>query len=276
MALILMLIGTLLSETSSSMGKNAVNNHSETVYSFGFLSLFWSVVFFGVTGLVLSDFVFDIRSLPLFTLRLILEIILAHIALTSIVLANRSTVSFLKLVTIPLLLLVDLAVGYSIALPQIFGIFLILAALMTVFWHNPSDKKGSMLVLTASVIAVATTSLFKYNITYYNSVAAEQLIVSASLLIYFTIMSIFVGKERPWKLLSGFYTEVQSITHGIAGVLLSFAYIFAPASIIITMKRSLSILWSIIFGQRYFHEQNLARKLIALPIVVIGLILISM
>lgn len=116
------------------------------------------------------------------------------------------------------------------------------------FWRNPRGQKGVGIVLFGGILAVATTSLFKYNITVHNSVAAEQLIISLVLLTYFLIFSMVKFNEKPWKLLGHPDVQIQSISHGISGLLISFAYLYAPASVIISFKRLLAVFWATISG----------------------------
>ena len=66
----------------------------------------------------------------------------------------------------------------------------------------------------------------------------------------------------------------QSILSGIGSVASSIAYTFAPASIITSGRRASSILWSIISGNRIFHEKHLVIKIISFVFIIIGLALL--
>ena len=91
---------------------------------------------------------------------------------------------------------------------------------------------------------------------------------------YFLIMAFFIAKENPIKFLKKPIFIGQSFSEGIGAVLGSFAYLFAPASIITTAKRSLSVLWSIVAGKVYFHEKHLIIKLMAFTLIIGGLVLL--
>ena len=275
MAFFLILLGTLSSEISNSIGKLAVARKQETLYSMGFIAMFWSSILF--IGLILfgAEFRFSADSLPFFLPRVVLELILAHIAIKSVIVADRTTVSFLRMTTIPLLLMVDIIIGYEIMPHQIYGIGLLLIALAIIFWKNPSGQKGAGIVLLGAILAVATTSLFKYNITLHNSVAAEQAIISIVLLSYFLIFSMVKFNEKPWTLLRHPYAQAQSISHGVAGLLISFAYLYAPASVIISLKRSLAVFWATISGNTVFHERHIVRKIISFLVATIGIVLLT-
>lgn len=113
MAFFLILLGTLSSEISNSIGKLAVARQQETLYSMGFISMFWSSILFVGLIAVGAEFRLAGASLPLFMPRVVLEIILAHVAIKSILVAERTTVSFLRMITIPLLLRIDIIIGYE-------------------------------------------------------------------------------------------------------------------------------------------------------------------
>ncbi|MEK7560318.1 MAG: hypothetical protein AAB522_03410, partial [Patescibacteria group bacterium] len=67
---------------------------------------------------------------------------------------------------------------------------------------------------------------------------------------------------------------LQSATSGAGSVAMSFAYVFAPASVIVTAKRSFMIFWSILSGSIYFHEKRIVLKFIAMAFLISGIILL--
>ena len=205
---------------------------------------------------------------------IILEIIQFQILVMAISRAHRSSFSFLRTITIPLILLVDIALGYALGLRHVVGMGLIFLTLIILFANHRIKKKGLGLVLFTAINAVFTISLYKYNITHFNSVVGEQLVVHIILLIYFTIMSVFRAHEHPLKMMTKKIFFIQSFTEGVGGVALSFAYMFAPASIIMAAKRAFAILWSILAGQKVFHEHHIVIKLIAFAMLATGIILL--
>lgn len=273
-AFFLVAVGTLLMEGSSTMGKKAVAKRSETLYSFGFLNYFWSCLV--MLGLVLlgADFHFSRESLPFFLPRLVLEVVFAQLALRAIIRSDRSTFAFLRLITIPLIIVVDVIVGYPLNATQILGSLLIFGALVALLSEHALKTRGGKDVVLVAILATATLSLYKYDITHFNSVAAEQLLVFLVLLAYFTIAGWEHHKERTWKYLLKPRQEAQSLLHGVGVAAFSFAYYLAPASVIATLNRAFTVLWSIIFGNIYFHEKNLGFKIGAWTIASLGLMLI--
>lgn len=269
----LMLAATFFAEVSSSMGKRAVAKRLESIYSLGFLSTFWtalllilSVVFLG------ADFHFSQQSLPVFLPRLGLELATAYVSMKAVVKADRSTYAFLRLITVPLLLAVDIILGYPVGGLQMLGILMVFGAIMVLI-HHGLNRKGGGYVIASALCAVGTISLYKYDITHYNSVAAEQILTYIVLLTFFTILAWNHSKEKTWPYLRWPWAEAQSISEGAANVLASFAFNFAPASVVVSAQRGLSVLWAIIFGNVYFHERHVVYKLSCFVLVAVGLTL---
>ncbi len=276
-ALALVLLGSIFLEFSTSLGKYEVKHKKESLYAFGFLSGVWSLVFLLVTGLFFrNEFVFSLASLPTFGLRTILEIGLMYLTLHAIHIADRSTYSFLRILTIPLLLLSDLILGYSISTWQVIGIATVVTTVVFLSLHHGLSKKGKLFCITSAALAVATISLYKYNITHFNSVEAEQSLIILINLVFLAVTARVQGHENIFANFTRPLYLLQSIAMGAAGTLISFAYLFAPASIIMTVERSCSVLASIISGRVYFHEKHLYLKLLAGAAIVIGIALTTL
>ena len=273
--IILAAVGSLFAEISLSIGKVKAQLKQESIYSMGFLSLFWGSLFFLALALfVPSSFVFSLQSLPTFIPRVFLEIAQAHVTMLAITRSPRSSFGFIRTGTIPLLLLVDVVLGYTIGTTHIIGMGVIMLTLALLFMNHGIEKKGSGLVLFTTVNAVATISLYKYNISHFNSVVGEQLFVYLALFAYFLAISWLVTKERPFRMLAKPIFFAQSASEGLASIIMSFAYGFAPASVITAAKRAFEILWSIVSGNRVFHEKRALFKLVAFALLAIGIALL--
>ncbi len=240
----------------------------------GFLSLLWGSIFIISIGFIRDDFVFSMASLPTFGARIVIEIMQIHVMLLATVKADRSTWGFLRIITIPILLTTDIFLDYKITPLQITGIGIIILSLIILFINHGIKKKGMWLVLFTAVNSAAAISLYKYDITHFNSVEAEQSIIILILMVYLFIMAVFVAKENPILFLKKPFFILQSIAGGLSPAFLSFAYLFAPASVITTGKRSFSILWSMLSGNMYFHEKNFLIKFSSFTLIVVGLILL--
>jgi drug/metabolite transporter (DMT)-like permease len=145
--------------------------------------------------------------------------------------------------------------------------------MFTIFKSSKINKKGVLFVLFTAINAVITISLYKYNISNFNSVEAEQILINLIIMLYFYINARIVTKEHPFLLLKKTIYLLQSSTQGIAGVVESFAYLFAAPSIILTAKKSTSLIWSIFSGNIYFKEKHIAIKIIVLIFITFGLVL---
>src|SRR3989338_10538360 len=131
--IILIAAAGVFEETGTVIGKYEVAHKKESLYAMGFLSSVWASLFLIVIGLALDDLIFSLASLPTFLLRMVLEVILLFVSLNAVLAADRSTFSFLRTLTIPLLLVADLALGYAISTTQILGIGLMVVAFLFLF-----------------------------------------------------------------------------------------------------------------------------------------------
>lgn len=273
LALLLVLCSSLSEEISESIGKRSYRRRRETIYGLGFLELFWGFVV--MLGILIfgRDNHFSLASLPTLLPRLALEIIIVFLAVESIAKVERSTIGFLRLITIPFLLLVDIVLGYHITPIQIGGVLIMFFALAIAFHHNPSGQKGAWMVALTGLLSVASVSLYKYDITHFNSVAAEQTIVIG------VLVGLFYLKARrhrpsPLRLLVQPITGTQALASGLSAVLGSFALLFAPASVVIALKRTFALLWSVLFGHAYFREHSLRRKMTSFGFTTIGVVML--
>jgi len=270
--LLFTIAATFFHEIGTSIGKTEVRDHKESIYTMGCLNLLWSTIILLVIAFARQEFVFSFESLPTFSIRALLEIAQFHIGILAIIKAERSAVGFIMIGTIPLLLAIDIFLGYAISFSQIIGITIIILALIFLLMNHGIRTKGFWYIIFITINAAATISLYKYDITHFNSVEAEQSLTLAILLVYFTIMAFFVARENPIRFLKQRVFLVQSFSMGLATAFMSFAYLFAPASIITTAKRALAILWATLSGNIYFHEKHLFVKMISYAMIISGLI----
>lgn len=273
--LALVSIGTFFDELSSILGKSGVQNKQETIYSMAFLSLIWSTLWFLCIIIYKGEFLFSLASLPLITVRTITELVLVHVGTLAVVRADRSTFGFVRTGTIPLLLLTDLYLGYTLSTTQMLGMAILVFALLFAFMNHGIKKEGLKFVILATLLPVMTIALYKYDIAHYNSVEAEQFVVQLVMLIYLFVVGITFGHENPLRLLTKRAFVVQSFAAGIGGVLVSFAYIFAAASTITAAKRAISVLWSILSGNLYFKEKDLGLKITLFLLIALGIALLT-
>jgi hypothetical protein len=271
---LLVLTSTFSLEASMSLGKRNVSQRRETVFDMCFLGLFWALVVLLITLAFGATWHVSLASLPTLVVRILLEALLVYNLAETTVMADRTTMAFLRLLTIPLLLVVDISLGYHITNVQLAGIGVMFCALVLAFRHNARSRRGAWRAVLSAIIAVGTVSLYKYDITNYNSVVGEQSVVLSALIIFFLFMA-RRQKRSPLALLLKPNTGTQSLANGISIALESFALSLAPASIIITLKRSFAVVWAIVFGGVYFHEHSLKRKVSSGALLALSLILIA-
>lgn len=264
-----------LLEVSDSLGKNQMLFARQKIAETGMLGVLASIAYFTVLVVVRQSWQFSFEIFPIFALRFVLEIILAEIAIRALARADRSTYGLLRVLTIPLLLVVDIFIGKNIAPVQILGIIVIVLAMTQLFHNGGIQHDHAFIVLTTAVFAVVTISLYQYDITHGNGIETEQIIIWSGQLIYFRLKSWREGGRGILTLIRERRALLQSLSSGAAGVIQSFAYLFAPASIVITAARSASVLASIASGRMYFAEKHLKRKLVAALVIVGGLILLA-
>lgn len=269
-------VATFFDEIATVISKQEVSLRKESVYTMGFLNMFWgALIFFAIALFVRKSFDFSLASLPTFGTRVFLEILQSYISVLAVTTTDRSTFSFIRTLTIPLLLATDIILGYTITTGNVIGIIIIAFGFLVLFVNHGIQKNGSLLTLFTALNAVATISLYKYDITHFNSVVAEQGLITLILMGYFFCMAFFSAKENPFAFFKKRIFFWQSLSSGIGGIMMSFAYSFAPASIITAAKRSFEIFWAIISGKRYFHEKSTVIKFISMFFVAIGLFLLA-
>jgi hypothetical protein len=272
---LIVLFSTFSMEAADSIGKKNVAKHRETIYGLGFLWFFWVAVFLALSVVFLhADFKFYAASLPTFVPRVLLEFAMVYLGAVSTVKADRSTMGFLRLTTIPLLLVVDLRLGYGITPLQVAGITILFLGMGLLFLRSKRSKKGAGFVLAGSIVAVLTASLYKYDISHFNSVAAEQLIMAVCVMVFFTVLSAVHRTTPPILLVFRKQTGLQSLMAGASLAVESFAIYYVAPSILIALKRGLALVWSIVFGHKWFHEHKFAVKMRAAGVAMVGLVML--
>jgi len=274
LGVIFMGIASFFEEVAVSIGKKEVALHHEDSYSMGFINGIVGALMFITIGIISGNLVVQAASFPTLGIRIVLEVAQTYGAIMAITHASRSTFSFIRVWTLPLLLITDLALGYTLGEWQIAGILVITVGFLLLGFKNALGKKGRNWVIFIAINAVITTSLFKYNVTHFNSVAGEQTVILLAKLMFLLCGAIFIKKTNPFKILKTKKHVFQSFVAGISGVLASYAVDFAAASVVMTAKRGFGILASIISGHYYFKEHKFFVKLMALLIVITGIVLL--
>ncbi|MBI4779368.1 hypothetical protein HY797_02865 [Candidatus Falkowbacteria bacterium] len=275
LGVIIIFFSTFFDEIAISIAKVKLSQKQISIYSIGAINCLVVVLIFIFVNIIKHEFRFSAASLPFVLAEAIFNIILTTIVLRAMAQADRSTFSFIRVLTMPLLLLTDLALGYKINIFQLTGIGIIILSLFLVYIYHGIRKKGALLTLITAILAVVTLSLYKYNITHYNSVEVEQTIINSALIIYLWLMAYFKAKENPFAFLRQKIYFFQALINIIPSFANSYAYAFAPASVILSAYRSSAVFWSVVSGKVYFKEERLLIKLLCLVLLIGGIILLA-
>jgi hypothetical protein len=272
MFIALLLISTLLEETSESLGKAAFKRKRQTVFDLAFLSLFFTEIFLVVSLFLGARFKVVPASVPHLLIRIALETALSYVVAKSVAHADRSTLGFIRLFAIPIILVSDLALGYRLSIVQVTGVLIMFGGLLFAFRHH-ANRRGLFVVILVPLLIAASTTLYKWDITHLNSVAGEQIIVYFFVLAFFYFQAARLSGS-PSRLLVHRRSGLQSVSNGLGLAIDSFAFSLGPASVVMAVKRTLALMWSVAFGRHYFKETHLRTKLYAGVFVVAGLVML--
>jgi hypothetical protein len=274
LAALLVIVGNFFEELSASASKHAFTGRLFTYVVYGFLIEAISVLFFGGTALIGGyTLAYNTHALPIFALRVVNEFLQCEVVFRALEFADRSTFGFIRVLTIPLLLLVDIMMGYHITNLQFLGIGIILVVLLSYFANGKLHGKGMGLALASALLSVVDLSLYKYDISHYNVAAVSQFYLALALFSIYAVRVFFSKEDR--RLLVEMTAHpllgLVFVSQGLSSVLVSLAYQYAPASLILAFSRAVSVLWSLVSGVFYFHEDSVLRKTFAFALIVVGL-----
>lgn len=257
---LLIWLGAFFEEISAVAGKKEFDARTEDVYVFGFLQILAVLsAFLLMLAFTPGAMMFSWESLPTLSVRIVFEILQCYTGILALKLADRSTMGVVRSGTIPLLLAVDILMGYSVSILQFAGILALFVLIVLAVREKVVRANGMKFVVLATIFPVVTATLYKYNITNFNSVAVEGTIVFSALLVFWTIMNI-VKKRNPFKYLRDPQIVVQSLSMAIASVLVSVAFLYSIPSMLIAVKRASSVFWTTLSGVYIFSEKKAFAK----------------
>lgn len=268
-------LASFIEEISSSIIKFEADHKKESIYTAGFINMLFGIFIFVLIAFFRNSFIFSLASLPTFSIKAILEILQGWATMNAIQKVDRSSYAFVRNLTIPLLLLTDYFIGFALRPAQLAGvlvIFIIFGIIM--FFHIINFKSIGYSLFTA-VNAVATISLFKYNITHFNSVEGEQILTSLVLLSYFFLAAKFIAKENPLGFLTHRLFLGQGVFHGIASIFASYSVALGNPGIVIAAGRASAVLAGIVSGHNFFQEKRFGAKIWVSLGLIAGLVLLT-
>lgn len=272
---LLQLISSFVEECAETIGKDNVRKHLETALGMGFLNaLFTTAIFIVTITFVRGWDAMTLNAWPTFLIRTALLILQAAATVQAIAITERSTFGFVRAGTMPLLLMIDVAMGVQVTGWQVVGMICIVGTILILMMNHGLSKKGMGLLLYTMASAAIQLSLYRYNITHGNSVELEQLL---STLAVGAGLYALVTREgaNPFKLIRRPRPALQSGLNAVANLIGGYAFLYAPASVILSTGRAASVMAAVLAGHLYFKEKKFSQKLIAFVGCAIGIILLT-
>lgn len=277
------MIGSLLSlleaffeEVSSSLGKKSIAKKEESPYAFLFITYFVGALVYVAASIGAKlPFIFSVESIPTFTVKIILEMLLSYVAVKSLTSFDRSFFSLSRMMTIPFVLIIDAVLGTTLPFYQIVLLFLMLVVFAVLCVHNKVSFKKLYLALPLAVLPAFTIILLKYNISHFNSVFAEQVVSLSLLALWALVTDIILTKENPLRLLTHPIILAQATCSGVASIAGSYAYNYGSATIITALRRAFSLLTSLLSDVFFFKKKTKRATVVAIIALFILLFLLT-
>ena len=268
--ILLAFFGNFFGEFSASFGKQLLKTKELSIYLYGAMNYFSLVIFFFAITLFKGETLVFGGGVLLFLTRFVFEVIQSEAQLRALEFADRTTFGFLRALTIPLLLIVDIVLGYTLTMTQLLGVLLVTFSLVFMFYGSRVRHEGFYLSLFSAVNAVITISIYKYDITHFRSVAVEGFYLALLLALYLGTRSLILHGRDVLRLLRRPSLIFLVTGNSVASVLVSFAYQYGPASLILAMVRAGALFWSFFSGALYFHEGEIRRKFVVLSFLLVA------
>src|SRR3989344_4136738 len=158
--ILLAALSSASSELSDSISKKEVSDGAASYYTLGFLTILFGTVVLMLIGIWRQDFIFSLASLPTFVPRVFLEVLQAHISILAVVKADRSDYGPIRTLTIPLLLAVDIWLGYSVTTMQMLGMTIIFITIFLLMSYERFQEKEYFLMFLSALISFAPLCFF--------------------------------------------------------------------------------------------------------------------
>ena len=273
--ILLQIIGTFTEEVSEALGKDNVRRRIEKIWTLGFLNAL--MAFIGLLFIITFFRGWDTMTLhtwPTFIIRALIFVVQSAMTIKAIVHSERSTFGFLRVGTIPLILVIDLFLGVLLSGWQILGMLCIAGTILLLSLNHGLSRKGIGYVLFGTVSAAIQLSLLSYNVKHGNTVELEQLGVMCVVIPAFYYLARRAGEGSPLQALRQRRVLLQSSLHGGAMILGSYAFLYAPASVLLAAARGSAVMASVLTGHWFFHEKKFALKIAGFIGCAIGIALL--
>lgn len=224
------------------------------------------------------EFNFDSSSIWILFLRFIFESLQTYLTLKAIVSTDRSTFNIIKILTLPLLIVVDIILGYNIAMTSIVWMWIIVASFLYFnLKEHTLNLKGSFFVFASTFNALITISLCKELITNYNnSFEVVQIIWAAWSIIFLAWLLLWKREKVEWKILKDKMVLWGLICYWIWTLLASYWYTLMNASEATTILRIWAMFSGLLLWYLVFKEDNIKSKVTMTLTIVVWVIIMTL
>ncbi len=259
-ALILVWIGTLCYELSNVKMKKLKDELWDYQKAL-ILWIFWLIVLLATLAITWNwQYEISFLSIGLTILYVISLLLFFKFFLLAVKIADRSTMSTFWVLLLPLLLLFDLILWYSIATIEILGVIFVTLTLLITSYKGSMSLNWISYVLLSLFFSAIMISIINYALAY-NSLEA-QMIMTQSLT---SIALFFIVFFQSWVKWLSQCLNVKYYSFGLLNawnvLLNNMALVFGPASVITTFRKVWEVLWGVVFWKIVFKETNFIRKI---------------
>ncbi len=272
--ILLVVIAAFFVEIGCSVAKHEHNKHGEDVWGAIFLNSFVTLLIYIAVGIYRGTLNFFVQSWPILVLAALVNLAACFVSNMATLKASRSIAGIFRMLTVPLLAIVDYYLGYDISPVQILGVGVIVLTIITLMKRDAWHKSSTKWLMLNTIMTVLAITIYKYIIDHIATVETVQVINFIFLIVGAIVGAQIFNKQNLFKLFTHPFAFLQAGSMGLGSVLDGFAYSYAPASIISAAYRSAQAFWTLVSGSFYFHEHKIVTKVIAVIFLMGGIFLL--
>ncbi len=263
MSIILIWLGTLFWEISGSLMKihNKQLNPLQRAFLISLFIVFSSLILIYLFWFKLT---FNVTNFLLILYLIAGSIVYYYFILKAVWIADRSTLNIFILLKIPLVLIIDLIIGYQLSNIQIIWILTIFTLIAFINYKENKiyNLNGLKYIIFAIIIWSINISIFKILVENGNNIPSLVIAYSLFSCIFFGIRLFIKWWISNFKFLTNKTFLLIWFVSSLNTLLIAFSYLFLPPSIITTYKNTFSLLRSHISAKVIFNEKYVFKKII--------------
>ncbi len=272
--IVLVVIAAFFVEVGCSVAKHEHSKHGEDVWGAIFLNSFVTLLIYLIVGVYRGTLDFFVQSWPILVIAGLINLAATFVSNMATLKASRSIAGVFRMLTVPLLTVVDYFLGYDISPVQILGIGVIVLTIITLMKRDAWYKTSTKWLMANTIMTVLAITIYKYTIDHLATVETVQVINFIFLIVGAIVGAQICNKQNLFKLFTHPFAFLQASSMSLGSVLNGFAYSYAPASIISAAYRSAQAFWTLVSGSFYFHEHKIFTRMIAVVFLVGGVFLL--